>query len=161
MWSDEVIPEIDPAWREQFQGDRRLRTGDMWNDRESFDFEIYNAHLDFGLAWNPDSWKILERITRTFATAARQNGDEFAVFLFPIHIQVMGTVEDFLPQQKFGTMCEFLDLTCLDLVPALRADWMARQTKLYYDHCHLTTHGNSVVADALVEWLDEEHLVPR
>ena len=62
LWSDEIIPEIDPGWREEFQGDRRLRSGDMWNDWDSFDFEIYNAHMDFGLAWNPQSWTILERI---------------------------------------------------------------------------------------------------
>ncbi len=160
MWSDEVIPEIDPEWREEFQGDRRLRSGDMWNDRESFDYEIYNAHMDFGLAWNPDSWTILERIVRVLSAAARQKGHAFAVFLFPIHIQVKGTVEDFYPQQNFSAMCEYLKLECLDLVPALRADWQAHRTELYFDHCHLTTRGNSVVADALVEWLDEEHLVP-
>ena len=160
MWSEEVVPEIDPEWREQFRGDRRLRTGDMWNDRESFDFEIYNAHKDFGLAWNPVSWKILERIARVLSTAARQNGQEFAVFLLPVHIQVKGTVEDYLPQENFSAMCEFLDLTCLDLVPALRADWQAQQTELYFDHCHMTPQGNSVVANALAAWLDEEHLVP-
>lgn len=160
MWSDEVIPEIDPAWHEEFRGDRRLRTGDMWNDKDSFDYEIYNAHKDFGLAWNPDSWTILERIMSTFSTAAQQNGHPFAVFLLPIHIQVKGMVEDFYPQQNFVTMCEYLELTCLDLVPSLRADWQAHQTELYFDHCHMTPHGNSVVADALVEWLDEEHLVP-
>jgi lysophospholipase L1-like esterase len=160
LWSDEVIPEIDPGWREEFQGDRWLRTGDMWNDSESFDFEIYNAYMDFGLAWNPQSWTILKRIVHTFSAAARQNGHDFAVFLLPIHIQVKGTVENFQPQQNFLAMCDFLDLTCLDLVPALRADWQARHTELYYDHCHLTADGNSVVADALVEWLDGEHLVP-
>ncbi len=161
MWSEEAAPEIDPEWREQFQGGRRLRTGDMWNDRDSFDFEIFNAHKDFGLAWNPDTWTILERIVRVFSAVARQNGDEFALFLLPVHIQVKGTVENFLPQQNFVTMCEFLDLTCLDLVPALRADWQARETELYFDHCHMTAHGNRVVADALVEWLDEVHLVPH
>ena len=160
LWSDEVIPEIDPGWREEFQGDRWLRTGDMWNDSESFDFEIYNAHMDFGLAWNPQSWTILKRIVHTFSTAAQQNGHDFAVFLLPIHIQVKGTVENFQPQENFVAMCDFLDLTCLDLVPALRADWQARHTELYYDHCHLTADGNSVVADALVEWLDGEHLIP-
>jgi lysophospholipase L1-like esterase len=160
LWSDEIIPEIDPGWREEFQGGRRLHTGDMWNDLDSFDFEIYNAHMDFGLAWNPQSWTILERVIRTLSLAAQQNGHDIAVFLFPVHIQVKGTVENFQPQQNFLAMCDFLDLTCLDLVPALRADWQARHTELYYDHCHLTADGNSVVADALVEWLDEEHMVP-
>jgi hypothetical protein len=58
-------------------------------------------------------------------------------------------------------MCESIDLPCFDLVQALRVDWQADQTKLYFDHCHLTPHGNTVVAAALAEWLDEEHLIPR
>jgi lysophospholipase L1-like esterase len=161
LWSDEVIPEIDPGWREDFQGDRRLRTGDMWNDQDAFDFEIYNASMDFGIAWNPQSWVILERIMRTLTLAARQREQKIAAFLFPVHIQVKGTVEDFGPQRSFAAMCESIDLPCFDLVQALRVDWQADQTKLYFDHCHLTPHGNTVVAAALAEWLDEEHLIPR
>ncbi len=120
MWSDEAVPEIDSDWREEFQGDRRLRPGDMWNTRDGFDYEIYNAHMDFGLAWNPQSWTNLKRIIRTLSMAARQRGHDLAVFLFPIQIQVTGNIGDFRPQQSFLAMCESLDLTCLDLVPALQ-----------------------------------------
>jgi len=161
LWSDEVIPEIDPGWREEFRGGRRLKTGDMWNDRDAFDYEIYNASMDFGLAWNPQSWVILERIIRTLTLAARQRDQEIAAFLFPVHIQVKGNLEDFRPQASFAAMCDSIDLPCFDLVQALRADWQANHTKLYYDHCHLTPRGNAVVAAALAEWLDEEHLTPR
>jgi lysophospholipase L1-like esterase len=161
MWSDEVVPEIDPEWREDFQGERRLRPGDMWDDRDGFDYEIYNAHLDFGIAWNPRSWEVLEPIVRTLSLATRQRGHELAIFLFPVHIQVKGTIEDFRPQQSFAAMCESTGLTCLDLTPALRADFWAHRKELFYDHCHLTPRGNAVVAAALAEWLDEEELVPR
>ena len=133
----------------------------MWNDQEAFDYEIYNASMDFGLAWNPQSWEILERIMRTLSLAARQREQKIAAFLFPVHIQVKGTVEDFGPQIRFAAMCESIDLPCFDLVQALRADWQANQGNLYFDHCHLTPRGNTVVATALVEWLDEEHLIPR
>ena len=160
MCSEEAVPEIDSGWREEFQGDRRLRPGDMWNTRDGFDYEIYNAHMDFGLAWNPQSWTNLRRIIRTLSMAARQRGHHLAVFLFPIQIQVTGNVGDSRPQQSFSAMCESLDLTCLDLVPALRSDGLTHRAEQYYDHCHLTPHGNGVVAEALVEWLDGEHLLP-
>ena len=161
LWSDEIIPEIDPGWREDFRGDRKLKTGDMWNDRDAFDYEIYNASMDFGVAWNPQSWAILERVIRTLALAARQREQIIAAFLFPVHIQVKGTVENFGPQRSFAAMCESIDLPCFDLVQALRVDWQANDAELYFDHCHLTPHGNTVVAAALVEWLDEERLIPR
>ncbi len=161
LWSDEAIPEIDPEWREDFRGDRQLRTGDMWNDRDAHDYEIYNAHMDFGIAWNPQSWVVMERVTRVLELAAQQRGQEIAAFLFPVHFQVTGNVGDFRPQESFAAMCRLMDLPCLDLAPALRADWQINGEKLFFDHCHLTAHGNRVVADALAGWLDEERLIPR
>jgi lysophospholipase L1-like esterase len=161
FWSDQTIPEIDPDWREGFRDGRDLHSGNMMHDRDGFEFEIYNAHDDFGLAWNPQSWVVLERVMQTLVLAARQRRHDIAAFLFPVHIQILGTVEDYRPQQSFLRMCRSLDLACLDLVPALRADWWQQRTELYLDHCHMTTHGNWVVADALAEWLVDERLVPR
>lgn len=161
LWSDEVIPEIDPDWREEFRGDREMHSGDMWNDRDAHDYEIYNAYLDFGLAWNPEAWVILERITRVLVASARQRDQNIAAFYFPVHFQVTGNVEDYRPQESFLAMCDSMDLPCLDLLPALRADWRANHIELHFDHCHLTPYGNGVAVDALTTWLDEENLVPR
>jgi lysophospholipase L1-like esterase len=160
LWTDESLPEIDPEWAERFRDGRDLQSGDMWQSQDAFDFEIYNARDDFGLAWNPQSWVIVERITRTTVLAARERGQTIAAFLFPLHIQVKGSVDDFQPQESFRRMCRSLDLPCLDLVPALRQDWGRSGTELFFDHCHLTPYGNGVVAAALAEWLDEERLVP-
>ena len=161
LWSDDEIPEIDPDWREEFRRGRQLKTGDMWNDQDAHDFEVYNAYRDFGIAWNPKSWVILERIVRALALSARQRGAEIAVFLFPVHFQATGNLDDLRPQKSFAAMCNAIDIPCLDLVPALRADWRVVQEKLYFDHCHLTTHGNGVTADAVAAWLDAEGLIPR
>jgi lysophospholipase L1-like esterase len=161
LWADETIPDIDPNWRERFRGNRHLEPGDMYNSRDGFDFEIYNAHQDFGLAWNSQSWKGLERITRTLSLSVRQEGGEIAAFLFPVHIQVKGSVGDNRPQRSFSRMWRSLDVAFLDLLPPLRADWQRVHRELYFDHCHLTAHGNAVVADALAEWLVAEELVPQ
>ena len=161
LWRDEAVPEIDPGWREDFRGGRRLQSGDMYHVRDAFDFEIYNAHRDFGLAWYPPSWDLLERITRTLALTVRDRGHELAACLFPVHIQVKGTVDDRRPQARFERMCRDLDLPCLDLLPVLRASWHDTGREPFYDHCHLRTHANAVVADALAGWLDGEGLVPR
>lgn len=161
LWSDDDIPEIDPGWKEEFRAGRELGTGDMWHDQDAHDYEVYNAHRDFGIAWNPQSWVILERVVNALALSARQRGAELAVFLFPVHFQATGTLDDLRPQKSFAAMCDSIGVPGLDLVPALRADWRAAQEKLYFDHCHLTTRGNGVTADALAQWLDAEGLVPR
>jgi hypothetical protein len=161
LWRDETVPEIDPGWREEFRRGRQLTSGDMYHVRDAFDFEIYNAHRDFGLAWYGSSWDLLERVTRTLSLAARERGHALALCLFPVHIQVKGTVNDDRPQTSFKRMCRSLDLPCLDLLPVLRTHWHDTGRDPYYDHCHLRTHANAVVADALAEWLDQEGLVPE
>jgi lysophospholipase L1-like esterase len=161
LWRDETVAEIDPGWREHFRGGRQLQSGDMYHARDAFDFEIYNAHRDFGLAWYTPSWDLLERITRTLSLAARERGHTLAAYLFPVHIQVKGTVDDDRPQASFKSMCRSLDLPCIDLLPILRTNWHDTGRDPYFDHCHLRTHANAVVADALAEWLDREGLVPE
>lgn len=161
LWRDETVPEIDPDWREQFRNGRHLQTGDMYHSQDAFEFEIYNASRDFGLAWYPPSWDLLERVTRTLSLAARQRGQPVAAYLFPVHIQVKGTVDDDRPQVNFQRMCRSLDLPCLDLLPVMRSDWHDTGRDPFYDHCHLRTHANVVVANALAEWLDREGLVPE
>ena len=62
----------------------------MYHARDAFDFEIYNAHRDFGLAWYSPSWDLLESVTRTLSLAARERGHTLAAYLFPVHIQAKG-----------------------------------------------------------------------
>jgi lysophospholipase L1-like esterase len=156
----DVTPdEIDPAWAETFRAGRDLRSGDMWHDRDAFDFEIYNAREDFGIAWTPDSWAAVEPIVATLAAETTRRGERLGVMLFPVHIQVKGDVEDDTPQRAFAAMCDRLDLVCLDLRPALREDWRRRREELYFDHCHLRPEGNRVVADAVAAWMIEQRLV--
>jgi len=158
----DVAPDdVDPGWAEAFRAGRDLRSGDMWHDRDAFDFEIYNARNDFGIAWTPDSWAALEPIVATLAAETARRGERLGVMLFPVHIQVKGEVEDDAPQRAFAAMCDRLDLVCLDLRPALREDWRRRREELYHDHCHLRPEGNRVVAEAVAAWMEDEGLVSR
>jgi lysophospholipase L1-like esterase len=158
---DVTPPEIDPDWAEAFRAGRDLRSGDMWRDRDAFDFEIYNARNDFGIAWAPGAWDAVEPIVATLAAEAAHRGERFGALLFPVHLQVKGDVADDLPQRAFAAMCERLDLACLDLRPVLRDDWQRRREELYYDHCHLRPEGNRVVGEAVAAWMVDEGLVSR
>jgi hypothetical protein len=152
--------EIDPLWRETFRAGRTLRTGDMFGTRDGFDFEIYNAYMDFGLGWNPKAWKIIETITAALRDAVSTQDARIAVLLFPVHIQVMGTVQGFEPQESCRGMCARLHIPFDDPLPTLRRTWQSNHEKLFYDHCHYTPKGYAVVARQTVDFLDSEKLIP-
>ncbi|HEY3123201.1 MAG TPA: GDSL-type esterase/lipase family protein [Thermoanaerobaculia bacterium] len=153
--------EIDPRWRERFRAGRELKSGDMFESKDGFDFEIYNAYMDFGLAWNPQSWEILDNIVASLQTETRAKGTALAIVLFPVHIQVLGSYEDHRPQDRCRAMCARRGIPYVDPLSELRADWKSKREKLFYDHCHYTPYGYEVVARAVLSGLDREKLVPN
>jgi hypothetical protein len=152
---------IDPKWRESFRAGREMRSGDMFNSKDGFDFEVYNAYMDFGLAWNPRSWEILDGVVASLQQETREKGTRLAIALFPVHIQVMGTYEDHRPQDSCREMCARRGIPYLDLLPAFRAARQASAETLFYDHCHPTPYGYTVVARDILAGLDREKLLPN
>jgi hypothetical protein len=152
--------KIDPKWREGFRAGRDLKSGNMFGSKDGFDFEIYNAYKDFGLAWNPRSWEILDGVVASLQQETRQKGSPLAILLFPVHIQVRGSYEDYWPQGRCRELCARRGIPYLDPLPALRADWQAKKEKLFYDHCHYTLYGYTVVARTILAWLDREKVIP-
>ncbi len=153
--------KIDPKWREGFRAGRALKSGNMFGSKDGFDFEIYNAYMDFGLAWNPRSWEILDGVMASLNQETREKGTSLAIALFPVHIQVLGSYQDNYPQDRCRELCSRRGIPYLDILPALRADWQAKNERLFYDHCHYTPYGNTVVARALLAGLDRGALIPK
>lgn len=150
------VEGLDPNWRENFRAGRDLHAGDMFGSREGFAFEIYNAHEDFGLAWNSQSWSNLTSIIKTFKAATEERKHNFALFLLPVHIQVFSPDEvvDTYPQERFIDMCTDLNVKCLDLLPVLRAEAKRLKFKeMFFDHCHYRLEGNQLIAQKLAEWI--------
>jgi hypothetical protein len=152
---------IDPKWREAFRAGREMRSADMFNSKDGFDFEVYNAYMDFGLAWNPRSWEILDGVVASLQQETREKGTRLAIALFPVHIQVMGSYEDHRPQDRCRDMCARRGIPYLDLLPAFRAASRASGERLFYDHCHPTPYGYTAVARAILAGLDRETLIPK
>ena len=155
---------VDESWREKFRNGRELKAGYMTERRDGFDFEIYNAHKDFGLAWNPEGWVQLRKIMGTFAQIVHQNGQEFAAYLFPVRMQIYANDEALstMPQDSFTAMCKDIKIPCLDLLPLLREEVRSKNIKeqdLFYDHCHYRAAGNEIVADKIAAWLVKENLL--
>jgi hypothetical protein len=160
LFADVKTGQIGPEWKTEFLAGRSLKSGDMYHSRDGFDYEIYNAALDFGLAWNPKSWQLMSNMTKTFRDAVFQEGTKFAVLLYPIRMQTLGSVGDVYPQEQFMKMCSNLSIQCLDLLPGLRDEIKETNPKenLYYDHCHMTFAGNVLTADLISKWLQAQLL---
>jgi hypothetical protein len=146
---------VGEEWREEFRAGRHLQTGDMRRDPAAFDYEIYNAALDFGLGWNIKAWESLTKMTESFRDVVQQEGRKFGVFLLPIHIQVEGEVENYFPQEQFTKMCRSLRIKCLDLQPELKKERekVSSSPSWYYDHCHMKSEGNLATAQIVKMWL--------
>jgi hypothetical protein len=151
---------LDPNWREEFRAGRHLQSGDMMGTRDGFDFEIYNAYMDFGLGWYPKAWKVIEAITTSLHDLVEADGARLAVVLFPVHIQVLGKIERTEPQEACRAMCARLGIPFDDPVPMLRKEWQAHHERLYYDHCHYTPKGYELLARQTVDFLDAQKLIP-
>lgn len=158
---DALPGEIPGGWREEFRAGRALKSADMLGTKDGFDYEVYNAYMDFGLAWNDKAWDIVSAVTAALKRSVTAQGAQMAMLLFPVHLQVLGTYEDHTPQDKATAMAGRLGLPFLDPLPFLRADWRERHERLFYDHCHYTPHGYDVLAKETLAWLTARGLVPR
>jgi lysophospholipase L1-like esterase len=163
LFSGRKYENIETSWREKFRNGRKLVSGDQLGSRIGFDFEIYNAPNDFGLAWNPESWTRMRELYRAFAEIARRNGSQLAMHLFPVRMQVYAqeSILDTTPQKAFLDICRDFDVQCYDLLPPLRelAQSGMKSNDMYYDHCHFKAEANKAVADSLAQWLLQKGLL--
>jgi lysophospholipase L1-like esterase len=97
-------------------------------------------------------------------------GGEFVVFMIPVREEVYSdlTLKD-LGQDTMNiysgaretmlSLCEELDLRCLDLLPAMQ-DYARQGEHLYYtDDMHLNPRGNEIVAQLVRDWLVDLELI--
>ena len=163
LFSKVSLSSTSADWKEEFRAGRNLHSADYLGTRDGFDFEIYNASNDFGLAWNPVAWKQIAEIAKTFTEHVRQNNTKFATFILPVAMQVYAKQEilSTYPQEQFSKLFNSLKVPHFDLLPTLRerSSGFTRQ-EMFYDHCHYKAEGNQLVADTLADWLVKDGVLP-
>jgi len=108
------------------------------------------------LAWKPWGWEHSERLLGEMAALLRSRGIPLRLVVFPIRDQMTeqcwAANPDYVlgPQKHIHTICEQLQVPCLDLTEALHR---AGGTRLFTDHLHLNPEGNSIVAEQLADCL--------
>lgn len=94
---------------------------------------------------------------RALAALARARGHAFGLVVFPFRFQFL--VEDLdAPQRRLRRFAEEEGVPFLDTFPVLREYPV---DDVLQDHDHLTPLGHAVVAEALLDWLERESLLPR
>jgi len=128
------------------------KDGRWRDDPDEFMELVQEADLDWGAAWDGESWLIVEEYLSKMKGLSEEEGFRLAVVCFPVSFQVdAGFIMDH-PQQELSRICQRLDIEFFDLLPCMR---MYNNTRIFYDHCHLNLAGNEVSAECIKDFLEE------
>jgi len=126
---------------------------DWSTNRDSFLEYAYAARHDWGAAWQPKSWEIVERQFSRLRAHAAAHGFDVLMAAFPVAFQVNADYVEDYPQRRLAALCEQSSFPFLDLLPVLRTH---RDKDLFFDHCHYNEEGNEVIAEALARFIRAE-----
>jgi hypothetical protein len=135
-------------WLLKDSGERRFRWARdarslPWaEDHAAFLKLASEANFDWGAAWDPNSWKVIEDKFARLKTLADRHRFRVAVVAFPVRYQVYARVVDDVPQQRVKSLSETLGFRYHDLLPMLREH---QQEDLFFDQCHPTIGGNELI----------------
>lgn len=131
----------------------------LLNDRRAFlDFAAI-ARLDWGAAWEEDSWDTIETQFERLAKLSRQEGFKVVIAAFPVTFQVYAAFLEDTPQRRWAELSGAYGFYFHDLLPDLRR--LANDNKrLFIDQCHLHGYGHEVVGGILAEFMAEQVLDP-
>lgn len=122
----------------------------------------FDYRPDFKTAWDDQSWIDIEEQMTEMVSLGKQNGFKVFLVVFPFGEQLR---KDYLekdfnyvtkPQQKLKSICDRLDIPCLDLF-----DQLDRKEHLLDDEIHLTKEGRELASKKIAEFLENHDLIPR
>ena len=135
------------AWSEAYRAKSYLQQPTSWTNI------VHTARYDWGAAWTPESWILVEKTLRSISQTCKAKQVPLCLVVFPVGVQLeLSETTDRLtyPQEQILALSEALAIPCLDLLPELRKHSVE---ELLADQCHLTSYGSEVVADILFDWL--------
>jgi lysophospholipase L1-like esterase len=115
--------------------------------RKEFFDDAGTAAMDWGSAWSPALWQSSSPLFDHFSQLAGDNGFQPMIVAFPVRNQVEAPFVEDYPQRRLKDVANKLNIPFLDLLPALREAYQRdRGVQLFYDHCHHTVAGQSIIA---------------
>lgn len=124
------------------------------SDPQAFKTLASMARYDWGAAWNGASWESVEKELDRLKELSAKHHFQVAVAIFPVRFQVESDFEDTFPQWAMTKLAQEKNFPVLDLLPTFRKHRTG--PVLFFDQCHPTPHGQSVVAEALAPFLQAQ-----
>lgn len=126
------------------------------NDKEYFKKLTEEADLDWGAAWNDNSWSSVEINIGELKKFSEKNNFKLLIACFPVSFQVYAYFLDNIPQRRIANIAAKLNILFLDLLPKLREN---NKITLFYDHCHLNIPGQRIVSEELARFIIDNKLM--
>jgi lysophospholipase L1-like esterase len=116
------------------------------------------ARYDWGAAWQPASWPVVDGEFARLRTLAERGGFRVLVLALPVRFQVEADFVDDQPQRALAERVRAHGFDFLDLLPMLRSH---RNQPMYFDHCHPKPCANAWIGAALAHYIRSEYLEPN
>ena len=134
-----------------------LSRNQSWrSEKASFSELVKEADLDWGAAWNEDSWKGVEKRIEEAHAFSIEKGFTLLIACLPVSFQVYADFLNDFPQRRLRGIAEKHNLPFVDCLPTLREH---KDTPLFYDHCHLNEEGQNIVAKELSRYILNEGIL--
>jgi hypothetical protein len=147
---DSVLPLSQ--WRDQWkQNDHPLLATNA--ARESFYRDVEESFFDWGGAWSPDAWEVMNPLLEELVRLSERHDFKLVWLAFPSRQQVEAGFDTSQPQQQLAHTARRLAVPLLDLLPVLRDLQRKGEGPLFYDQCHHTPRGSRLLAETIFAWL--------
>lgn len=128
------------------------RTLDWQHDRDAFLQLVAMARYDWGALWVDEEWKEIDEQLRRLKSLADEHRFRVGLVAFPVAFQVFADFVEDRPQRLLAERARRFDFAYLDLLPALRA---RRSNDMFFDQCHPSPKGHTLVAEELARFVGE------
>ncbi len=155
------ISEVErQIWRKDIQRNFPPGPGDPLTEPQGFNREIRKRFWDWGSAWTTGAWERMRPLFRELKRQAEVHDFQLLIVGFPVRLQVEAEFVYDHPQRELERVAAEIDVPLLDLLPVVRERYRASSAELFFDHCHHTPHGNAVVAEAILRFINENPPAP-
>jgi lysophospholipase L1-like esterase len=140
---------IEAQGENRFAWTRTSSRLDWRRNREAFLQLAFDARYDWGAAWQPSSWTVIDEEIERLQRLSLEWGFKVAVVIFPVSFQAQAAFLEDTPQRIMKSKASALGWPVLDVLPMARKD----PQHFFYDQCHPRVEANDRIGRALAELL--------
>ena len=129
--------------------------GNPVKERMAFNSLLRQNFRDWGIAWSEEAWRLMSPFFWELKKQGEINKFQLLIVVFPVKWQVLAKFECDYPQKKIRKLADELEVPLLDLLPLLKKNCENSSVELFYDQCHLTPHGNEIVAKYILKFIQK------